>query len=104
MENITDANFAEKIKSGHVIVDFWAEWCGPCRIVGPILEELEKEMPNVTFTKLNIDQNQQTAQNLQVTAIPTIIFYKDGEIVDKVVGLLPKKQMLSRIQKSFEDA
>ena len=102
MEEITDINYAEQIASDMVVVDFWAEWCAPCKIVGPILDEISKEMTDVHFKKLNIDQNQQVAQSLQITAIPTIIFYKDGEIIDKIVGLLPKKQIIKRLEKNFE--
>ncbi len=102
MEEITDINYAEQIASGMVVVDFWAEWCAPCKIVGPILDEISKEMTDVRFKKLNIDHNQQVAQSLQITAIPTIIFYNDGEIIDKIVGLLPKKQIIKRLEKNFE--
>ncbi|HNJ03954.1 MAG TPA: thioredoxin, partial [Leptospiraceae bacterium] len=79
--------------------DFWAEWCGPCRMVAPIVEELSSEMPQVKFAKVNVDENQRIAQTLGITAIPTLVLYKDGQPVDRVVGLLPKPQLKNFINK-----
>ncbi len=99
VKSITDTNFTEETEKGLVLVDFWAEWCGPCRMVAPIIEELSGEMPQVTFAKLNIDENQETAQKLGITSIPTLLIYKDGEMVDRVVGLMPKLQLAKFLQK-----
>ncbi len=89
----TDDNFENEVlqSSTPVLVDFWAPWCGPCRMLTPIIEELSEEYAGkVKIGKLNTDDNQQTAAGFAVTSIPTVILFKDGEIVDKVVGAPPK--------------
>ena len=99
VKTISDASFDQETGSGTVLVDFWAEWCGPCRMVSPIVEELSKEIPQVTFAKLNIDENQAVAQKMGITSIPTLVLYKDGQPVDKVIGLMPKPQLKSFVEK-----
>lgn len=99
VKSISDDNFGTETGNGLVLVDFWAEWCGPCRMVAPIVEELSAEMPTVKFAKLNVDENQQTAMNFGITSIPTLILYKNGQPVDKVVGLLPKQVLKNFISK-----
>jgi len=94
-----DDSFSQDTKDGLVLVDFWAEWCGPCRMVAPIVEELSNEMPGVKFAKVNVDENQRIAQTLGITAIPTLVLYKDGQPVDRVVGLMPKPQLKNFISK-----
>ena len=96
---ITDDNFEASVQKGVVLVDFWADWCGPCKMAAPILEELSNEMTEVRFTKMNVDENQQAPQTLGITALPTFVVYKDGEVVDRVTGLLPKPQLSSLVQK-----
>jgi thioredoxin 1 len=95
----SDDTFTQDTANGVVLVDFWAEWCGPCRLIAPIVEELANELPQVTFGKLNVDENQQSAQNLGITSIPTLIIYKNGEIVEKMVGMLPKPQLKTLMEK-----
>ena len=91
---ITDSNFEEVVlNSEHpVMVDFWAEWCGPCRMVGPIVEELSKDYDGKAVVgKLDVDSNQQFAAKYGVRNIPTILFFKGGELVDRKVGVAPKE-------------
>lgn len=82
------------------ILDCWAEWCGPCRTIGPIIEELAREMKGkVVFGKLNVDQNMQTANRHRISAIPTMLVFKNGKLVDKIVGAYPKATLAGKIQK-----
>src|SRR3977135_849950 len=92
---VTDINFdAEVIEAeGAVLVDFWAPWCGPCRVVGPVLEEIAAERSDVRIVKLDIDENPQTAARFQVLSIPTMILFKGGEAVKTVIGAYPKKRL-----------
>jgi thioredoxin 1 len=100
LKEITDASFKDETSQGIVLVDCWAEWCGPCRMVGPVLEELSKEMGDkVSIKKLNVDDNQNVAQDLGIQSIPTLLLYKDGLLVDKVIGALPKAQIKNFISK-----
>ena len=83
-----------------LILDCWAEWCGPCRMIGPIIEELAKEMSGkAVFGKLNVDQNMQTANSYRISAIPSLLVFKDGKMVDKLVGAYPKATLVAKIQK-----
>jgi len=82
------------------ILDCWAEWCGPCRMLGPIIEELAGELKGrVVFGKLNVDQNMQTANKHRISAIPTLLVFKNGKLVDKLVGAYPKGTLAAKIQK-----
>jgi len=92
---VSDANFqAEVIEADKpVLVDFWAPWCGPCRVVAPVLEEIANERDDVRIVKLNVDENQQTAAAFQVLSIPTMILFKDGQVAKKVIGAYPKKRL-----------
>lgn len=81
-----------------VLVDFWAPWCGPCRMVAPVLEEIASERPDLRIVKLNIDENQQTAANFQVLSIPTMILFKGGQPVKTVVGAYPKKKLEAELE------
>ncbi len=95
LNEVTDANFqAEVIESEKpVLVDFWAPWCGPCRVVGPVLEEIASEREDLRIVKLNVDENQQTAAAFQVLSIPTMILFKGGAAVKTVVGAYPKRKI-----------
>ncbi len=98
LKELTTANFDEEIKKGITLVDFWAPWCGPCRMITLSLEALTEEMTNVSFTKLNVDQNQEIALRYSVMSIPTIIIFKDGEVKDTIIGVIPKDAIKSKIE------
>jgi thioredoxin 1 len=93
--DVTDTNFqAEVLESDTpVLVDFWAPWCGPCRIIAPSLEELNEEIDNFRVVKLNVDENQATAAKYEVMSIPTLIVFKNGEPAKKIIGAMPKKRL-----------
>ncbi|GAC1656033.1 MAG: thioredoxin [Gemmatimonadaceae bacterium] len=98
---VTDATFdAEVVKhDGLTVVDFWATWCGPCRMVGPILDQLASEYSGkVKVTKLDVDSNGKTATQFNVRSIPTLLFFKNGKLVDQIVGALPKAQIESKFK------
>ena len=99
LADVTDNNFqAEVIESETpVLVDFWAPWCGPCRVVAPILEEMAAERDDLRIVKLNIDDNQQTAAAFEVLSIPTMILFRGGEPVKKVIGAYPKKKLEAQL-------
>ena len=100
-EKITDGTFdTDVLQAGTVLVDFWAEWCGPCRALGPKLEELSGEMEGqVKIVKLNIDENPATPSKYGVRGIPTMILFKDGKEVDQIVGNHPKENIKAIIEK-----
>ncbi|MDE0528329.1 MAG: thioredoxin [Truepera sp.] len=96
----TDSNFSEETQQGLVLVDFWAPWCGPCRLVGPIVEEIAADYRGrVKVGKINVDDNQQTAMGFRVMSIPTVILFKDGEPVETWIGAQGKGSYLTRIEK-----
>ncbi len=100
--HVTDANFHDVVLKSDklVMVDFWAEWCGPCRMVGPVVEQLGDEYPSVlTVTKLDVDNNPLMAREYKVMNIPTILFFKGGKQVDKIVGAVPKSKLEQLVQK-----
>ena len=100
LHEFTDANFGDDVlkSSEPVLVDFWAPWCGPCRMLMPIIEELAEEFSGkVKIGKVNTDENQQTAASYGITSIPTVMLFKDGEMIDKVVGAPPKDHFVKML-------
>lgn len=94
---ITSENFAEEVlqAKGIVLLDFWAEWCGPCRALGPIIEEVAADHPEVKVGKVNVDEQQALAQQFGIMSIPTLVVFKDGKKVNESLGLMPKAQVES---------
>jgi len=98
---VTDSNFDQEIINSNLpaMVDFWADWCGPCKIVGPIIEELAKEYKGrVKIAKLNVDQNRQITSRYGIRNIPTMILFKDGKVVDTIIGAYPKSFLEERLK------
>ncbi|MDQ3240906.1 MAG: thioredoxin [Thermoleophilaceae bacterium] len=100
INDVSDANFqAEVIEAPEpVLVDFWAPWCGPCRVVAPVLEEIASERSDVRIVKLNVDDNQQTAAKYGVMSIPTMILFKHGQPAETIVGALPKPRLVQQLE------
>ena len=100
-QSITDSNFKAEIKDkkGVALIDFWAEWCGPCRMIGPIVEELSSEYKDkATIGKVNVDDNAEVTMEFGVRSIPTLLFFKDGELVDRHVGATSKKVLTDKLE------
>jgi thioredoxin 1 len=98
---ITDDNFTEEVVNSDtpVLVDFWAEWCGPCKMIAPIVEELADEFEGkIKFTKLDVDSNPQSAQNFGIRGIPTLLIFDGGQPIDQVVGAVPKSVLKKRLE------
>ncbi|MBM4762491.1 thioredoxin [Bacillus sp. B15-48] len=98
--NATDQTFSNETGAGTVLVDFWATWCGPCKMIAPVLEELDGDMGDkVKIVKVDVDENQETAAKFGIMSIPTLLVLKDGEVVDKVVGFQPKEALAEVLNK-----
>ncbi|MBW9140779.1 MAG: thioredoxin [Candidatus Aramenus sp.] len=101
--HLTSETFDDFIRSHKVaVVDFWAEWCAPCIILAPIIEELARDYPQVGFGKLNSDENPDIASRYGVMSLPTVIFFKDGEPVDEVLGAVPREELEVRLKQLIE--
>lgn len=99
---LTDQNFDQEVlkAEGTVLIDFWAPWCGPCKMMGPIIDELAKEFEGkIKIGKLNVDENQESASKYEILSIPTLKFFRGGKIVDESTGLQPKEVLVEKINK-----
>ena len=100
--HITDADFPTTIAQGVTLVDFWAPWCGPCKMIAPILDELAGEMQGqARIVKINVDDNPEVAGQFGIMSIPTLMLFKDGKLVDKMVGGQPKPQLKAFIERAY---
>jgi thioredoxin 1 len=97
---VTDKNFGSEVLKSElpVLVDFWAEWCGPCKVIGPIVNEIAVELKDrLKVAKVNVDDAQELAGNYQIMSIPTLLLFKGGEVVEQIVGAVPKEKILEKI-------
>ncbi|MBP1968835.1 thioredoxin 1 [Virgibacillus natechei] len=98
--HVSDQDFTKETSEGLVLADFWAPWCGPCKMIAPVLEEIDGEMEEkVQIVKLDVDENQETAGKYGVMSIPTLLLFKDGNVVDQVIGFQPKEALVDLINK-----
>ena len=100
LAEVTDNNFQAEVLEADTatLVDFWAPWCGPCRVVGPVLEEIAAERDDLKIVKLNVDENQITAAQYQVLSIPTMILFRNGQEAKKIIGAFPKKKIIEQLE------
>ena len=101
MLNLTESDFKNEVleASGTVLVDFWAPWCGPCRMVAPVLEEIAAQHPAIKVVKVNVDENPELAGRYGIMSIPTMMVFRDGKLVDQWVGAMGKAAMMARLEK-----
>lgn len=104
MQEITDLTFEKEVLKADkpVVIDNWANWCQPCLLMVPIFEELSKEMKNVKFVKLNVDENQETASRYNIMSIPTFLIFKNGKEVERIIGSQPKPSIREKIEKAIK--
>lgn len=95
---LTDKNFDQETNTGVSFTDFWATWCGPCRMQSPVIDQLSEEMTEVNFNKVDVDQNQETAAKFGIMSIPTMLIKKDGQVVDTIVGYHSKEQLKKKLE------
>jgi thioredoxin 1 len=98
---ITSETFDDFIKKGNVVIDFWAAWCGPCKVLSPVVEEVASETKNVKFGKVDIESQGELAQRFQVMSIPTLIFFKDKEQVNRISGAMPAEDLKKTLEENF---
>lgn len=94
---LTDATFASQVSTGTVLVEFWAQWCGPCHMLSPVLDEIDRERDDLTVLKINADENTATARDYQVMSLPTMLLFRDGVPIHQIVGARPKSRLLAEL-------
>ena len=98
--NLKEESYEELVTEGLVVVDFYATWCGPCKMIGPVLEEISQEL-DIKVEKVDVDQHLEIAKNFAIMSVPTILIYKNNEIVDKLIGFMPKDELKEKIMKNL---
>lgn len=101
VKNLTSKNFGEFIKKDSAVIDFSAEWCGPCKLLSPIFEQLADEIKGIKFGKVNVDNESELAQKFGIMSVPTLLFFKNGKNVDRTIGFLPKNELIKKIQENL---
>jgi len=102
MLTLTNDNFDKEVKAGTLLVDFWAPWCGPCRMLGPIVEQLSEEMKSVKFGKVNVDEQPELSEKFEVSSIPTLLLFKNGKVIANRVGASSKETLKEWINSSIK--
>lgn len=100
VKDINDSSFQEEVKNGTVVVDFWASWCGPCKMLGPVINDLSEELSDkAKFVKVNVDENPISASQYKISSIPTVLVFKDGSVAETLVGFRPKAALKEVLEK-----
>lgn len=102
MKIVSKEEFDTISKSGNVVVDFYADWCGPCKMLGPVLESIAERYPNINFVKVNVDDNEELAASFGIMSIPAVFMLKDGDVVNKFVGSLPESRIVGILEETFK--
>lgn len=102
VKEATKKEFNGVIKKPFVVVDFWAEWCPPCKILAPILEELEKKLKNITFVKVDVSENKELALRFNIEIVPTLLIFKKGKLIDRIIGAVPLEELEKKLERLLD--